>query len=346
MGQTTGIAWTDHTANFWWGCQRVSPGCEHCYAEQLATVRRKLQVWGPPSTTGRQRMKGIWQQVPQWDAAARREGVRRRLFVSSMADVFEDHPMVAPWRAEALDLLARCEGLDVQLLTKRPQNIRRMVPSAWLEAWPAHVWVGTTVEDQRRAEERIPHLRAVPARVRFLSMEPLLEAVDLDPMRCDDCGRSEVQLRADHEWSEGNGNGWCNGCDTELSAGHWLDACADERQRGIGWVIVGGESGPGARPFDLAWERAIVKQCDDASVPVFVKQQGDNPVDSAMVDIFAPDGKRHYTRPAGHRDVDEARATRGYEVCPHAPKFAAHHGADPDEWPADLRRQAFPSLDV
>lgn len=294
MAELTGISWTDHTANFWWGCQRVSPGCEHCYAETLAVVRRKLPVWGPPSTTERQRMKGVWRDVAKWNASARADGVRRKVFVSSMADVFEAHPQVAPWRAEALDLLAQCDGLDVQLLTKRPENIRAMVPPAWLESWPAHVWVGTTVEDQKRAEQRIPHLLSVPAAVRFLSCEPLLEAVNL---------RRALGGMPLHE-EEGHAAN-CDG------------ACFEAPR--IGWVIVGGESGPGARPFDLAWARSIVAQCDAAGVPVFVKQMGDAPRETVRDEVYG---------------LDRSRPVR----------FRAHHGADPSEWPADLRRQSFPGV--
>lgn len=323
MGETTGIGWTDHTASPWWGCLKVSPGCEHCYAETLAVTRRKLPAWGPPSTTERKRTKGAWKDVLRWNRATKKDGVRRRMFVSSLSDIFEAHPMVAPWRAEALDLLAQCDGLDVQLLTKRPENIRAMVPAAWLESWPAHVWVGTTAEDQRRANERIPHLLRVPAAVRFLSCEPLLEAVDLTRLPAELLLMDA--LRGDRFSSTGGGKFYARG------------------EAIISWAIVGGESGPGARPFDLAWARSIVRQCDDAGVPVFVKQMGDNPVDSALVDIYGPDGKRRYTRPADHYDVAEARATRGYDVLPHALKFKAHHAADPSEWPADLQRQEFPN---
>ncbi len=276
MGQETGIAWTNHTANFWWGCQRVSPGCEKCYAEVLATTRRKLKVWGPPSTTERLRMKGIWHDVPKWNAAAARDGVRRRMFVSSMADVFEDHPQVAPWRAEALALIEKCTALDVQLLTKRPENIMSMVPAHWRTAWPSHVWVGTTVEDQRRAEQRIPHLLRVPARVRFLSCEPMLEAVDLSPFLVDDLHRMGRAPRME-----------------------------------VDWVIVGGESGHNARPFDLAWARAIAVQCADAGVACVVQQMGDAPLDY------------------------------GARV-----RFTAHHGADPSEWPPELRVQEFPQVSL
>lgn len=332
-----------YTANFWWGCQRVSPGCERCYAEQLAVVRRKLPVWGPPKTTERQRKKGVWHDVVKWNRDAAKDGVRRRMFVSSMSDIFEDHPQVIPWRAEALALLEKCTSLDVQLLTKRPQSITRMVPPAWLDKWPAHVWVGTTVEDQKRAEERIPELLKVPARVRFLSCEPLLSAVNLNPPICPRCDGCESTPGDDGATpfcvpcGESDGNG------EEMEYGGWLDACADESQRGISWVIVGGESGPSARPFDVEWARSIVGQCRDAGVPVFVKQMGDNPTDTALVDIFAPDGTRHYTRPFGDPDVDEALKTTGYTVQIHRPKYKAHHGADMREWPEFLRRQQFPT---
>lgn len=313
MGQTTGIAWTDHTFNPWWGCQRVSPGCEHCYAEHLAVTRRKLKVWGPPSTTERQRTKGPWADLPKWNAAAARDGVRRRVFVASMADIFEDHPQVSLWRAEALGLLETCTWLDVQLLTKRPGNITRMVPPHWRSAWPSHVWVGTTVEDRRRAEERIPLLLGVPARVRFLSVEPLLEEVDLSGWlsahyACDDCG-------AVHP-----GHAPCGACGTEGSFG----------RRGLQWIIVGGESGPGARRFDIGWARRIVAQCREVSVPVFVKQMGDNPVETERVCPQHPDDVGCGDHCKLHRFVTERV------------RFKAHHGADPVEWPEDLRVQEFP----
>lgn len=312
MGVITGIAWTDHTFNPWMGCQRVSPGCEHCYAEAFVTGRMRLPVWGPPKTTERKRTKQPWKDVLAWDRAAGRDGVRRKVFCSSLADIFEDHPQVAPWRDEALALLAGCTNLDVQLLTKRPQNIRGMVPPAWLApgGWPKHLWVGTTVEDQRRAEERIDHLLRVPAWVRFLSCEPLLEEVDLDPPRCQHCGRYDVVLADDgatplcpHCSEPGE-------CGTEMCFGSWLDGDAGPTRPGINWVIVGGESGPGARPFDLAWARKIAGQCREAGVAAFVKQLG------AYAVIGGEGHGRWPTR-------DRA-------------------GADPDEWPEDLRVQEFP----
>lgn len=330
MGKETGIAWCDHTANFWMGCQRVSPGCEHCYAEALVTKRMRLPVWGPPSTTERKRTLSAWRDVPAWNRAAKRDGVRRRLFVSSLADVFEAHPWLDAWRADALALLERCTSLDVLLLTKRPQNIRAMVPPAWLDAWPAHVWIGTTVEDQKRAEERIPELLRVPARVRFLSCEPLLEEVDLDPPTCPYCRDGGDVQRVE---SETDVYFRCVRCDSEALFGAWLDPCANEKQPGISWVIVGGESGPGARSFDLAWVRRIVRECREVGVAVFVKQMGDNAVETCEE---CPAG--------GGCGLDACALGCSYrQTVVFAARFRARAGADPSEWPEDLRVQEFPT---
>lgn len=310
MGESTGIAWTDHTANFWMGCQRVSPGCEHCYAEALVTNRMGLKVWGPASTTERKRTASAWKDVPRWDRAARRDGVRRKLFASSLADIFEDHPQVAPWRAEALALLGQCTNLDVQLLTKRPENILAMVPEHWRAAWPAHVWIGTTVEDQRRAEERIPHLLRVPARVRFLSCEPLLEGVDIaewiepqshcgrcieslsgivnDP--CPACGIGDLITT----WGYAQAERWQTGeryADTEQGERDRTEGC------GISWVIAGCESGPGARPMDNGWARSLRDQCAEAAVPFFLKQQTD--ARGRVENLPMLDGVRHAALPGG-----------------------------------------------
>lgn len=357
MGTTTGIGWTDHTANFWMGCQRVSPGCENCYAETLVTGRMKLPVWGPPKTTKRQRAKGVWSEVPRWNAAARREGVRRKVFVSSLADIFEDHPDVAPWRADALALLERCTSLDVQLLTKRPENIMRMVPAHWHTAWPTHVWIGTTVEDQRRAEERIPHMLRVPARVRFLSCEPLLERVDLGPwigtldcrsgpdhwrgFEADGCDAGHRDECTEDETACEGENGHCPVCGSayhvgpiepreEFRADDWRDVHSSGRTlHPIDWVIVGGESGPGARPFDLAWARSILRQCREAGVPVFVKQLG------AVARCEPAD---LVGRVVG-REVELIE--RGYETRWEL-ILRDRAGATVWEWPADLRVQQFP----
>jgi len=122
--------------------------------------------------------EAVWKQPLKWDAMARKNHTRTRVFVASMADVF-DAEVPSSWRDALWDLVRDCTALDFQILTKRPMNIPAMLPPDWEDGWP-HVWLGTTVEDQLRADERTPLLQAVPARLRFLSCEPLLESVTLD----------------------------------------------------------------------------------------------------------------------------------------------------------------------
>jgi len=179
VGEITGIEWTDHTANFWWGCFKVSEGCKNCYAETLSS-RYGKHIWGPASTTEREKTKGPWRDILKWDKQAKADGIRRKVFVQSMSDFFEDHPQLPEWRNAATEILEQLEWLDVQLLTKRPENILRMVPAYWRVNWPKHIWIGTSVENQNAADKRIPHLLEVDADVHFLSCEPLLEAVNLN----------------------------------------------------------------------------------------------------------------------------------------------------------------------
>lgn len=252
MAEKTGIQWTDHTANFWWGCMKVSPGCANCYAEAWSK-RYGRAIWGPAATTARWRTKGPWRDILRWDARAAADGVRRRVFAQSMSDFFEEHPQLDEWRVEACAILAGLKHLDVQLLTKRPENIRRMLPAAWWEEWPAHIWVGTSVENQEMADRRIPHLLGVPAAIHFLSVEPLLGLVDL-PYRM--------------EWS--SDEDWANNGPPHVTLG-----ISEEPDSQIGWVIVGGESGPQARPMRPAWARSLRDQCQAAGVPFFMKQNGE-----------------------------------------------------------------------
>lgn len=177
MGKTTEIAWCDHTFNPWWGCLKVSPGCEHCYANTLAS-RWGMNIWGPAKTTDR-RLFGDkhWREPLLWDDAARDTGVRKRVFCASMADVFEDHPMLQPQRQRLWNLIRLTQNLDWLLLTKRPENVHWMMPP---EYWP-NVWLGTSAETQEYAVKRIPilleHRDNVP--VLFVSSEPLLGPLDL-----------------------------------------------------------------------------------------------------------------------------------------------------------------------
>ena len=179
MGASTDIAWANATFNAWWGCVKVSPACDSCYAEAFSR-RVGQDLWGKDSPR-RFFSDRHWDAPLAWDRRAERSGEPLRVFCSSMSDVFEANDEVAPARWRLWSLIERTPHLTWQLLTKRPENVRRMVPLAWLEAWPANVWLGATVEDNRRARIRIPRLLAVPAAVRWLSCEPLLEDLELWP---------------------------------------------------------------------------------------------------------------------------------------------------------------------
>ena len=176
MGAITAIQWTDHTFNPWWGCVKVSPGCQNCYAETLA--HRYGTAWGVEGER-RQMADSTWAEPVKWNKAASAAGRRARVFCSSMADVFEANAQVESARARLWSLIESTPALDWLLLTKRPGNITGMVPAAWLQEPRPNVWYGTSVENQKTAERRLPHLLGVPAAVRFLSCEPLLEPVSL-----------------------------------------------------------------------------------------------------------------------------------------------------------------------
>ena len=172
-----GLVVPGYTFNIVWGCVKVSEACRDCYALSFAR-RLGLDLWGsgaPRKTFG----ADYWRRPLLWNREAARTGHRRNVFCSSMADTFEDHPTVGQERAKLWPLIECTPWLNWLLLTKRPQHIMRMAP--WGRAFPDNVWVGTSVETQRRAEERIPSLLQVPARVRFLSCEPLLESLGLYP---------------------------------------------------------------------------------------------------------------------------------------------------------------------
>ena len=174
----TAIEWAHHTVNFWWGCSKVSPACANCYAESIATRFRAKEVqWGEGG--------GRWIRPKAFTEAAKIErislaaGGGQRVFVNSMSDTFEAHGALITQRAMMLNLLANSPGANWLLLTKRPENIAAMVPPHWMKDWPAHVWIGTTVENQDQAALRIPPLVAIPAAIHFLSCEPLLGPIDL-----------------------------------------------------------------------------------------------------------------------------------------------------------------------
>jgi protein gp37 len=246
MGETTGIAWCDHTFNPWWGCAHVSPGCVNCYAETLAK-RYGNDVWGK-STDRRFFGDKHWNEPLIWNRKAEAAGVRRRVFCGSMMDVFEDRPDLDAPRGQLIRLIAATPSLDWLLLTKRPENAYLLHVAEPARPWPPNVWLGVSVEDQRRADERIPKLLAIPAAVRFLSCEPLL-----GPIYLNDCGGISA-LDDTFDYFGGPGGG--TGCPHPT----------------VDWVIVGGESGPGRRPMESEWTRSIWEQCQEAKVAFFGKQ--------------------------------------------------------------------------
>ena len=178
MGETTGISWCDSTFNPWIGCIKVSAGCAHCYAER-ETKRWGKDLWG--SQAERQiTSAGYWKQPLKWQAQAARTGGAWRVFCGSFCDVFEDHPAVEWTRVVLWGLIEQTPNLMWLLLTKRPENMRRFLPMRWLEGGaPDHVWLGVSAENQATYRERVSQLAAIPARIRFVSAEPLLGPIDL-----------------------------------------------------------------------------------------------------------------------------------------------------------------------
>ncbi len=283
MGADSKIEWTHHTFNAWEGCTKISPGCANCYAEARAR-RLRTAKWGPDGVR-RIKAESGWDEPLKWDRWARELGERHRVFTNSLSDVFEDREELVNTRIRLFDLICRTPHLDWQLLTKRPEHARTWLEGSLLQGlWPMpNAWLGVSVEDQERADERIPTLIRTPAAVRFLSIEPLLGPVDISPYLCD------------FELGRGKGKG------------------------NLHWVIVGGESGDGARACDVAWIRSIVRQCREVRVPCFVKQLGSRP----YYRMFNPNAPAF--------DDDEV-----------FPKLTDPKGGDPDEWPEDLHVRQFP----
>lgn len=175
------IAWTDFTFNPWMGCTKISEGCRNCYAADLTRNRMGLSLWG--DAAARQVTKSPWTNIraEQRKSAAGQHGVLgpgmpRLAFTGSLMDWAEDRPdLVAP-RLRMWDAIRSCPDVHFQLLTKRPQNIRRLLPDDWGQGWP-NVWLGTTIEDNRVAH-RGDDLRDIPAVVRFVSYEPAIGPLD------------------------------------------------------------------------------------------------------------------------------------------------------------------------
>ncbi|MFM0432313.1 phage Gp37/Gp68 family protein [Paraburkholderia aspalathi] len=277
MSENSSIEWTDNTFNPFIGCTKVSPGCDNCYAEQMMDTRLHRVRWG----AGQPRVRtsaANWREPLRWNARHAeffaRHGRCERVFCASLADVFDNEVPVA-WRVDLLDLIRRTPRLDWLVLTKRVGNVMRMLQEVhdeglrtpvtdddratkqWLRAWldgspPVNVWLGATIVNQEEANRDIPKLLSVPARVLFLSMEPLL---------------GPVSLRWLAAWPE-------NAPGTTAQKPGGLTNHLDGLRR-LDWVIVGGESGHSARPMHPDWPRALRDQCAHAGVAFLYKQHGE-----------------------------------------------------------------------
>lgn len=258
MAMNTEIAWANDTANLWWGCVEVHPGCDNCYAHTLDGFRGGgISHWG--NDVPRLIIKGVWAGFTKSQKMAVETGVDRRVFVGSMMDIFERSMPLVDRNGVASELttgdlrnryfeqeVPHTPNLLHLMLTKRPSNIKRMIPPAWLEKPLGNVMYGYSAVDQPTTDG-IRHLVDVPGR-HFLSCEPLLGHIDL------------VMAHAPFD---------ARVCEPGLQP------VLGTTLSGIDWVIVGGESGSHARPMHPAWARSLRDQCADAGVPYFFKQWGE-----------------------------------------------------------------------
>jgi len=326
MSGNSAIEWTDTTWNPVRGCTKVSPGCAHCYAETFA--ERWRGVPGHPYEQGFD-----LRLVPEKLTEPLSWKKPRKVFVNSMSDLFQDG-VPDEYIDRVFAVMALAERHTFQVLTKRADRMRdymsrgifngfadgsesflaanAQTPDAHvalgriLDGPLPNVWLGVSVENQHFADERIPLLLQTPAAVRFVSAEPLLRPVKLIMSKL---------------------------CD--YSTPH--DSVSMRR---LDWVIVGGESGAGARPFDVAWARSIVQQCKAANVPVFVKQLGAHVLDRNDAG-FEGDTPRSWPM-----DTDVEDHPRGYredyQGAPVRVRLSSRKGGDMAEWPEDLRVREFP----
>jgi protein gp37 len=311
MGQVTDIGWCDSTVNPTTGCD----GCElwhvrdkgPCYAGVLHEGRlaKSLPKLYAPSFTEVRLAPGRMAKAAAWSDLTGKarpdkpwlDGMPRTIFVGDMGDIFSKAVPFGFIYDEIISAAVSEKGRRHiwMLLTKQPSRMAAF--AEWLGGdWPENVWAGTSITRQKTLRSRLPHIQRVPAAVRFLSIEPLLSAVDLLDTGSDDVATFDV----------------------------W-------RRRDIDWVIVGGESGPKARPCDITWIRSIVVQCKAAGVPAFVKQLGSK-------SCWHDDEKKLVS---GKLIDIHAIAFGGWRTVP-GPKD--RKGGDPSEWPEDIRVREMPAV--
>lgn len=365
---TTSIEWTNRVWNPVRGCSRVSKGCDNCYAMRMAhrssnpggayhgltTIRRGKVDWAGMSRL----IPGQLDKPLRWKKPS-------LIFVNSMSDLFHES-LTSEEIAAVFGVMAAAPKHTFQVLTKRPE--RALDFFRWLETranppfdhclfaagnaipenaphryaeeiigdpgaphWPlSNVWLGVSVENQKAADERIPLLLQCPAAIRWISAEPLLGPLEVNfPTRIGQL-RSDGRPNCDH---------CCNGDRCDDSTHIERSRCPYCRGTGdatkLDWVVVGGESGHGARPFDVSWAGNIVHDCEAAKVPVFVKQLGRFPFDTKDADEDTSEASHDPATPAD-------RIKEIYKQFPVMLK--SRKGANPREWSAYLRKRQFPTV--
>ena len=312
MAENSKIEWCDHTFNPWQGCTKVSPACDNCYA---ANYGNRFGIeWGAGKPRKRT-SEAYWKKPLKWNRDAEKSGTRPRVFCASLADVF-DNEVPQQWRYELLDLISDTPHLDWLLLTKRIGNAEKMLDDCmhpaitFCEKWEdkplGNVWLGITVCNQEEADRDIPKLLSVPAVKRFVSIEPMLELINISKWlapwvcsscqhhgserdsgecRCDDCDVSAEYIeelgfykcpecgKSEHQNSEVGRS--CPDCGSVFGWGSDCGFMFDETEHHIDWVICGGESGPNARPMHPDWVRSLRDQCSEAGTPFLFKQWGE-----------------------------------------------------------------------
>lgn len=346
------IEWTDETWNPVTGCSRVSAGCDHCYAVRQshrneAIGHEKYRGLTVLSNKGDRHFNGVVRTHNDTLNIPLRRRKPTRYFVNSMSDLFHE---AVPFEFidKVFAVMALCPQHTFQILTKRPErmaeylcddgtpigraheiikcaNDRMLAGEGVWPGWPLpNVWLGTSCEDQAAADERIPHLLKCQAAVRFLSCEPLLGPIDLESLTS---GANWINCLANQWTARTDIDSW-NAPDAVSVPGDSIEPLGTW---GVNWVIVGGESGPGARHCHTEWIRSILRDCRSAGVPAFVKQLGSKPVmsRSEWSEITISDSWTSF--------ADEPN---GLGVA----KLPTRKGGEPIEWPDDLRVREFPAV--
>lgn len=340
----TDIEWCDETWNPVSGCSKVSQGCKNCYAERVF----------PRPYPGR-KFTDVRCHPERLDQPLRMRKPRR-IFVNSMSDLFhEDVPDEFIDRVFAV--MADAMQHTFLVLTKRPERMREYLspdnPRYTARRvfdlmrggvgkfdpdmhWPLrNVWLGVSVEDQATADERIPLLLQTPAAVRFVSYEPALGPVDFERVLWPDKGGHRVDVLRGGYWNREGVIAFGPSAELGQPKGGFTNH-GDMKDHLLNWVIIGGESGPGARPFDVQWARSVIAQCKAAAVPCFVKQLGRGGIHRSASHHFSST-----TAFPMHTCLNCGSAENTTLDCSFV--MRDRKGGDWNEWPEDLRVREFPT---